>query len=183
MNENEIVNIHIKTMLTHSEILATLVADVAQVKKVVGNGLGAQLKEVATKLDTFINHTKDKEIELKLREGKIDSENWFTRILNKSAGNIVLIAVTFIMINALVSSGVATFLKSAYSKEPPGQQAAILKGQGDIQSTLSGYHVHILKDGRTLYHSGDVNRPAWILNPTDNTWIKAPNMRTEKGIE
>jgi hypothetical protein len=174
---------HLRMMIDHSGILATLVADVNSIKKVVGNGLGAQLDAVGQKLDEFITHTRTKEFEAKLRESKIDGENWFSRILNKSAGNIVTLVVGVIMISAVTNAGVATAVKTYWSKEPPGQQATILKTIHETNSALSGYHVHLLKDGKTLYHSGDANRPAWILNPADNSWLKAPDMRTEGGVK
>jgi len=169
-------NLHTPSLvLEHVRVLSTLQADIAHIKKVVDNGLSAKLASVDATLSKFMSDTAIRNIEIK-------AENWFTRILNGSATKIVSLTVGFILVNAVASSSFNSVIKSVYFDEPKGQQVAILNQQKELKSELSGYHTHLLKDSKVLYHSGRSDCPAWVLNTTTNTWVRAPQMRTETGI-
>jgi hypothetical protein len=120
----------------------------------------------------------------KLRDATIYGDNWLNRILTGGITKIISIIFVFMVVNAILSSGMWTLLKTRYMLETPGQQQTILKQQSIVPSYLGEkYHIHMLADGRTLLHAGDETMPAWILDPKTGTWTKCPNNRTEEGIK
>jgi len=157
-------------VISHHKLLGEIASDIAHIKKKVDNGLQDKLEKVEKTVDGFIAATNERAI-------RLDEQNWFTRLLTGSVKKIIGLAVLFIAINALASSGMWAFLKVSSFKEPPGQQKEILSALGEA------YHAHLLPDGRTLIHAGDSSKPAWILDPVKKTCDRAPNMRTDGALE
>jgi hypothetical protein len=153
-------------------ILTRLTSDVEYIKMRVDDGL-------AVKVDRI-----DKDLSTSIAEGKVDaanlrSEDWLKRIVTGSVGKLIGLSVIYIIVITLTGTGFSLFVKEKYSQEMPGQQKQTLQKTTDIQSTLTGYHSHILIDGRTLLHTGDADKPAWVYDEKTNVWTKAPSMRTE----
>jgi hypothetical protein len=172
------------------EFRSTLLAvsrDVSYIRGRVDDGLAVTVARIDKDLATSIAAGKADAAEIKADVGiaaeKLRGENWLGHIVTGSVGKLIGIAVAYMIVNALASSGLALLIKEKYSLELPGQQKEILKQQAAIQSTLNIYHTHQLSNGDVLYHSGDINKSAWILNSRTNVWERAPSLRTEEGIK
>lgn len=155
-----------KAVMDFSGTIGELCSDVAHIKKSVDNGLSAKLALTSEKLDEFI--TADS-----IRAAKLDSQNWFTRLLEGSVRKVIGLVLVVILLNGLASAGIWAGLKAFQFKETPGQQQRIVTALGDK------YHTHTMKDGRVLLHAGDSDQPAWLFNPKTHSWDRAPMLRTD----
>ena len=168
---------HSALMETVGEIKAT----VGYIKGKIDNGLSAKLESVDKTLTKFMDSAA--------AQRRIDrAENWFARILQGSATKIIGLVIVFIMLSAVSSSGLTIFLKNYYSQETPGQQKEILIQGKQIEAQAKdiqthAYHQHTLIDGRILFHTGDANMRAYILDPQTGKYERAPYMRTEGSIK
>ena len=156
-------------VIAHEGVLGGLVANIEYIKKKVDNGLTEKLDKVENTVSNFVTLTNE-------RAKTIDAQNWFSRLLTGSVKKILGLVVIVIFANALVSNSMWAWLKTHYLKEMPGQQAAILEHLG------ASYHSHMLKDGSIVLHADDSAAPAWKLDRTTNSWVKAPTLRTDEQL-
>jgi hypothetical protein len=163
---------HERTLGMVEEALKTISSDVSYIRERVDNGLSTKVANIDKVLSDSIASEK-------VRAAELAAENWFGRILSGSASKIIGLVIVFVIINAMVGSGLSIFLKEKYSQEIPGQQKEILQKQVAIQASLADYHSHAMKDGKVLFHAGDLMKPAWLLDQSAGLWIKAPQMREE----
>jgi hypothetical protein len=156
-------------------------ADIGHIKKKIDNGL---FQDVYARLDSIKDSLNQINIDSVRRNGNLvarekdkDSEDWFLRIFSGSAKKVVGWLITFMILSALITAATNnalwTYLKISYLKESPGQQQQILN------SLENGYHSHVQKDGRILWHAGTKDKPAWLINPLTNIPEACPELRTE----
>lgn len=168
-------------VIEHQKLLGEMSAniehiglDVSYIRERVDNGLSTKVEAIERALNLSISDGK-------IANAETRAENWFTRILSGSISKIISLAIIFIVVNAMVSSGFGLFVKEKYLQEIPGQQKEILQKQTVLMTALgSTYHTHVMSDDRILLHAGNRDEPAWILDPKTGFWSKAPLMRTEK---
>jgi len=167
----------------HSKLMQTvgnIEADVAHIKTKVDNGLSAKLYSVDKLLTSFMATVK--------ADRRVDTaENWFLRILQGNAKKIIGYAVLLIMVTALTSGGVWSVLRSYVWKESPGQLTQIIAQGTAAKKAIAvvekhSYHEHILTDGRILFHTGNQNERAYIIDPSTGKYERAPQMRTENSV-
>ena len=163
------------------EKIGRIEANTEAVLKMVGNGLSAELQETSKALTAF-------KADCNLRCALKEKENWFLNILQSSATKVVGYGLVFVMLTALTTSGIWMAVKAYAWKEMPGQQAEIAKQGKEIEaqhvsSQLHNYHQHILVDGRILFHTGNANERAYILDPVTGKFERAPYMRTEESVK
>jgi hypothetical protein len=170
-------------VIKHHEILGGIAADIAHIKKTVDNGLSKKLDDTVKELNIVQTLLQKQKSDAEMQFVKIDSSNWFTKVLTGSFIKVSGIVIMFMFLNAIMNSGIGLFVKDKISLEPPGQQRAILDHQVDIKSYLdASYHSHVI-NGRAVLHAGDPNKPAFIFNEATKNWDRAPLMRTEEGVK
>ena len=157
-------------IIAHAELLGGLKADVAYIRLKIDNGLSDKLTKVEKTLDEARRAIDD-------RIDKLDSENWFNRILTGSIKKIIGLIIVIAVLSGLTSTFMWANYKYYAFKEIPGQQLATY----ELQKAHT-YHSHILTDGTIVFHADDVNQPAWILNTTTNIWERRPQLRTDDGL-
>jgi hypothetical protein len=167
-------------------VLGGLAIDITYIKRRVDDGLAVKIDRIDKDLTASIASGKIEAAEIKadveVKAAEIKGEDWLKRIVTGSMAKLIGAGFIFIVLSAAASSGMGLYLKEKYSLEAPGQQKAILQKQETVLSVLDGYHSHPLLGGRSLFHAGDPNKPAWILDPKTNLWERAPGMRTEEGL-
>ena len=167
-------------VIKHEGILGGMAADIQHIKSKVDNGLSAKLDETKEALAKFIATTE--------ADRRVDAaENWFSRILQGSVKKVIGYAVLAIIVSALASGGVWSALRAYAWKESPGQLNKILAQGTDTKAAIAvvqqhSYHEHILTDGRILFHTGNANERAYILDPVSGKYERAPQMRTENSV-
>lgn len=183
----EVIRSHEGALGEIKSTLGSLAQDVSHIKMRVDDGLSTKIERIDKELAKSIANGRVAAEEIKadveIRASDLRGENWLNRIVTGSVTKLIGIGVVFILLSALTNSGIGLLIKEKYSLELPGQQKEIMKTQAVIASTLNVYHTHELSDGRTLYHAGDSDKPAWILDPKIGAWQKVPGMRTEAGIK
>lgn len=170
-------------VIKHHEILGGIAADIAHIKKTVDNGLSKKLDDTVKELTVVQALLQKQKTDAELEFVKMESSNWLSRILTGSVSKALGVIFLVIFLNAAINIGGSLFVKEKISKEPAGQQAAILQQQNEMKIALDGaYHSHHW-NGKTILHAGDANKPAWVLNPATNQWERAPGQRTEEGVK
>jgi hypothetical protein len=166
-----------KTVMDHERIIGGFGAKLDNIEKAVNNGLSEKLDENIKALEVFkaacASRCALKEID--------DSKNWFLKMLQSSASKVLGIVIIFIILSALTSGGTWMALKAFAWKELPRQQLSIVEQGKNMQ--IHNYHQHILRDGRILFHTGDTNVRAYILDPNTGKYERAPYMRTEESVK
>jgi len=168
-------------VIEHQRILGEMASDIKHIKGKVDNGLSAKLEIVDKTLTKFMDSSA--------AQRRIDrAENWFSGLLQGSVKKIISYLTGFMIVSALATNGVWTLLKTYVWHESPGQQTTIvaqgkeLERQGK-ETQQHSYHQHTLNDGRILFHTGDANMRAYILDPSTGKYERAPYMRTEDSVK
>ena len=168
----------------HSKLMQTvgnIEEAVAHIKSKVDNGLSAKLDAVDKTLTKFMDYSA--------AQRRIDvAENWFGRILQGSVTKIIGYIIIVSIVIALTSGGVWSALRAYVWKESPGQLNQIVAQGSDAKTALAivqkhSYHEHILNNGKILFHTGNANERAYILDPVSGKYERAPDMRTEDSVK
>jgi hypothetical protein len=184
-------------VIKHEGILGGIASDVSHIKAVVDDGLIGKMGEVGGKIKDMERDLEVKDLETKMRETqiredmekryiKLDSENWFSRILQGSVTKVIGIVLVAIILGSLVNNGIWVILKEKYIKELPGQQQTLLQQTNKIPSTpltqpydLGTYKNYTLSDGRVVFYTDDPTK-SFIFDPKTNIFSKSISLLDQK---
>jgi len=162
-----------KTMLQmakeNSEKYGELCSDVKYIRKRLDNGLADDLKA-----SVLAQHTINETVNEKIAD--LNEDSWVPKLLSGGIKKAILYVLTAIILIIAGNNAVWSWLKVSIWKEMPGQQQQISHTQ------LKAYHVHYLKDGRTLIHADDPTMPAMIYDPVTKQSSRAPDLRTDDHV-
>jgi hypothetical protein len=168
----------------------------------IDNGISSKLKIITDTLETIQNknerngeRSRDKQDRKEEKQQdkferaderkeerihNLEEDSWIVKILSGGTKKALIGLVSLMIISGIIFAVITNagyYMQKKYTfQETPGLIKEL------VEQGKSEYHIHRISNSEIILHAGNLDLPAWRINPETQQKENMPSVRTEEGF-